>query len=565
MPLREKDKRHFKRYRKKSSFKVNVNGRIFKAHIIDYSLDGIGAIIEDTPPIEKGSVVDVDSSAPHVQSKGKIVWAKKSAGGLMVGIKRLDFSKKGRLEDYSMADILIGLQRSGSTGVLHVKNKGVIKNVYIQSGDIIFSSSNRQGDSVGEYLLKTGVLTDEKFKVYSDAIKNSGKKEGAVLVELGYIQPQNLPEIVRSLSEDIILSLFGLNSGDFEFREYPLKPGEVISLKLSAANLIYRGIKRIREPQKMFDLLQITMDDVLRFSSDPLDLFQDITLDADDRRILSYIDGETSIKDIVLLSQLEDIETLKSVYALLSTRIIEVRMEKEGVAAEVSAEEVIEEQKVEINQEFIDRVEGIFNTCETLGYYGILGVKEWSPASEIKKAYYKAAKEFHPDRHFHLKSDDIREKLNTIFSYITTAYTMLSSPKKRAEYDRHLTRREASVESKETSAKSKFEEGRGEFRNGNYDESFQLFGQAVYLDNTVGAYHYYYGLSLIRLKRFKEAERALSRAVEHEPFNAEYIAELGAVFLRLGFPHRAKSTFERALKIDPSNKKATEGLENVQD
>jgi len=564
MPITEKDKRHFKRYRRQSNLKLNIAGKAFKAKTIDYSLDGIGAVIEDTPLIAKGAIVDLDIKAPYLHTKGKVVWARKSGSGLMVGIKRLDFPKKGCLDDYPLADILIGLQRSGTIGVLQIESNTIIKKIYIKNGDIIFSTSNQQEDRLGEYLFKTRVLTIDQYKRYVDAIQKSGKKEGAVLVELGYIKPQELPEIVRKLSEEIILSLFGLKGGNFEFKEGLLPSDEVITLKLSAANIIYHGIKRIIEPKRLFDFLQLSMDTILCFSPDPLNLFQDITLDAADRKILSYVDGKNALKDIISLSLLKDTETLKSLYALLSTRIIEVKGEEE-IPDGFSAAEVIEEPEVKIDEEFMDKVEGIYSTYETLGYYGVLGIKDWTAPDDIKKAYYKAAKEFHPDRHFRLKSDAVKEKLNAIFSYITAAYATLCDPLKRREYDRLLSLKPAAVVSNQEMARSKFEAGKKEFRNRNYSEAFQLFGQAAYLDNSVAEHHYYYGLALTKLQRFKEAERAINRALKHTPFNADYIAELGHIYLQLGFPHRARSNFERAIKIDPSNKKASEGLARVKD
>ncbi|MDI6745390.1 MAG: tetratricopeptide repeat protein [Thermodesulfovibrionales bacterium] len=102
-----------------------------------------------------------------------------------------------------------------------------------------------------------------------------------------------------------------------------------------------------------------------------------------------------------------------------------------------------------------------------------------------------------------------------------------------------------------------------EFRKGKYSEAFQFFGQAVYLDNAVAEYHYYYGLTLIRLNRFKEAERAMSRALKYEPFNPNYLAEEGHICIKLGFHQRARGSLEKAIKIDLSNKRAVEGLRNI--
>jgi curved DNA-binding protein CbpA len=564
MPAAGKDKRNFKRYCTKSSLKLDINGRAYNANAVDYSFDGIGAVVENVRPIAKGTLVNVHMDNPDLDAKGEVVWIQKTPAGLTVGIKRNDAPRRGSLEDYSLSDVLIGLQRSGKTGVLKVVNGAVMKKVYIKDGDMIFSSSNQDNDRLGEILLKAGKINLEQYNQSVELLKETGRKQGAILVRLGYLKPQELVWAVRHQVEEIILSLFGIEGSSFEFKEGPLPSDEVITLKLSAANLIYRGIKRIGNPQKIFDLLCVPMDAVLCLSADPLNLFQDIELNEKDKKILSLVDGRAAIKDIVSLSQVDESETLKALYTLLSVRLIEVKG-GDGANGGLSAADVIEEHEIEIDEEFAGKVEKIHSEHEKMGYYGILGVKQLASTDDIKKAYYKAAKEFHPDRHFYINSPAVKRKLNAIFSYITAAYTTLSNSQKRKDYDNRLTHKTTAVPDKEESARSRFEEGKVEFRKENYSEAFQLFGQAVYLDNAVAEYHYYYGLTLIRLKRFKEAERAISRALNYEPFNPNYLTEAGYIYIQLGFHQRARSSFEKVIKIDPLNNRAAEGLRNIPD
>ncbi len=91
----------------------------------------------------------------------------------------------------------------------------------------------------------------------------------------------------------------------------------------------------------------------------------------------------------------------------------------------------------------------------------------------------------------------------------------------------------------------------------------ELFGQAVYIDSGTGEYHYYLSLAYGRLKRFRDAQKAISKALELDPDNVNYIAENGVIYLGLEFHLRAKSVFEKALKLDPHNKKAKEGLSRI--
>lgn len=62
-------------------------------------------------------------------------------------------------------------------------------------------------------------------------------------------------------------------------------------------------------------------------------------------------------------------------------------------------------------------------------YYEILGVDEDASADEIKKAFRKLAKQYHPDRN----PDD--PQAESKFKEINEAYETLSDPQRRAEYD----------------------------------------------------------------------------------------------------------------------------------
>ena len=66
-----------------------------------------------------------------------------------------------------------------------------------------------------------------------------------------------------------------------------------------------------------------------------------------------------------------------------------------------------------------------------IDYYKILGVDKSIAQKDVRKAYIKRTKQFHPDLH----PDDPKAKAK--FQALNEAYDVLSDPKKRALYDQY--------------------------------------------------------------------------------------------------------------------------------
>jgi curved DNA-binding protein CbpA len=556
-----KDKRLFRRYKHTSEIFIVIETKTYKASTVDFSLKGLCIFIEGSPHLDLNSIIDLRVEDLEIDVKGKVVWLKETGPNLLVGIEKMSVS--GLLKYYPLYDILLDLQRGDSTGVLEISKDLVYKRIYFDNGVMLFATSNLEEDRIEEILLKSGKITTDQYYHLVSVMTKGNRLQGKVLVDLGYLKPHEFVLAVKYQAEEIILGLFLWGDGEVTFKEMPL-PANIIRLKLSASNLIFQGINRINNPE-YFKHISPPLDTVLYYSNEPINLFQDILFAEKDKYVLSLLDGHLTIKEILSLSSLGRFQTLKVLCALLVTRLIDIK--EKGTLEDQSLIDIIAGPQEYADEAFIKKIDNVYVKCQSMDYYSILGIDRDATQDVIRKAYFKNAKEFHPDRHMHVTSATIKDKLNLIFSYNSDAYKILSDTKEKEKYDKSLKfiSPEPSKQNNLEIAKQHFMEGKKVFKKGSYTEASNLFSKAIYFDGSVADYHFYLGLTYKHQKRLRDAEKEISMAIHIKPREASYLAEAGYVYLDLGLILRAKSTFGKALKLDSSSERAAQGLRKIKD
>ena len=536
---------------------------------------------------------------------------------------------KGSLREYSLPKILTDLHRKRATGTLAVSTPNFTKKAYLVKGDAVFAASSYEDDRLGEMLLKAGKITVEQYDKSVEILKRTKKRQGAILVELGYLTPKDLFWGVKYQVKEIIYSLFQLEDGECEFVEGDVPTDEVITLKMSMGNLIHEGVKRIDN----WTRIRREMPDTgiaLKLSKDPLTLFQDVELSPYNKKMLSIIDGKKTIKEIIDGSWMNSSEAMKTIYVLWSIGILEEKIaEKEKVKEEagetVSLDDMLQ-PFAEEEDALIKRVEEIYSNLDRLKLNELLEVGEDANVDAIKKNYYRLAREFHPDRYFNTSDAALKDKLTAVFDALTAAYTVLKDDFKRKEYFDSLNKQagemlaekiqieemqteaahpellgeempeevkhaeeiswgeassegvqdekmqqwempeEQAKESEKDNSEELFKKGVDEFKKSKFEDAVALFRQAVDIDSEKPQYWSYLSLSLSKVPhKMKEAEEALLKSIKLEPLNGEHYANLGSLYLEAGLHKRASGQFEKALKFDPGNVKAQEGLKQAKE
>lgn len=480
----------------------------------------------------------------------------------------------GNIRTTSLVRILVYLNRQRKTGTLSLTTPVWTKKLYVHTGDVVFASSTYEDDRLGEMLLKAGKITVEQYDKSVEILKKSNKRQGAILVELGYLTPKDLFWGVKYQVKEIIQSLFLAEDADYTFADGEIPAQEVITLKMSTGNLIYESVKHIDNWTRIRKEMPATTS-VLRLSSDPLSLFQDIELSTQDKKILSLIDATRTINEVIEASWLASFEALKILYVLWSLGIVEPATLPETAGkrtagpreadVNMSLDDILQPHPDE-DEALLQKINTMHAKIDTLSPAELLETDARSSSETIKRNYYRLAKEFHPDRYFSIRDDSVKSKLTNIFDAITKSYNLLKDDESRAAYFKSASSGgPAPEEEGPRRDDDQFKRGIAEFKKGNYWGAAEHFKWAAKLSPESGVYWNYLSLALSKIPgRLKDAEESLLTAIKLEPQNPDFQANLGLVYLRAGMKKRAAGCFEKALRIDAANDKALKGLQQAE-
>ncbi len=83
-------------------------------------------------------------------------------------------------------------------------------------------------------------------------------------------------------------------------------------------------------------------------------------------------------------------------------------------------------------EEYRRRIDSVFFALEDLDAHALLELPRGADSKEIKRAYFRLSKEFHPDRHFGKNLGEYHDRLSKIFQAVKSAFEELTG-KGRAE------------------------------------------------------------------------------------------------------------------------------------
>lgn len=233
-----------------------------------------------------------------------------------------DYIFKGSLADNPLPEVLLKIHYYKVPGVLTLANAKGRKEIFISGGEVIFAASTLDDDRLGEFLLAGGRITQDQYDRSVQLLKSTGKRQGAALVEIGALTPQDLYRAVKDQVVAIVWSLFNWMDGEVTFRVGKYKEEEIIKLNLDTRTVIVGGIKRIEDAKRVVKWMG-RKEDVFEPTPTSLTLLPTMPLTLEDKKVFRLADGNRSFLEIIQASAQDSGQTAKILYALFVLGLIQ--------------------------------------------------------------------------------------------------------------------------------------------------------------------------------------------------------------------------------------------------
>jgi len=147
----------------------------------------------------------------------------------------------------SVSDLLQFLAAGRKTGTLKIGRGSIIKQIYLEDGSIVGSTSNDPRELLGQVLLHYGKIQEANLQAAMEIQRQSGGKLGTILSSRGFVSEQDVMEVLRTRTLEIIYDLFIWEEAVFEFFDNEALPSDLIRIQVDATSVTMEGIYRIDE------------------------------------------------------------------------------------------------------------------------------------------------------------------------------------------------------------------------------------------------------------------------------------------------------------------------------
>jgi serine/threonine protein kinase/tetratricopeptide (TPR) repeat protein len=490
------------------------------------------------------------------------------------------------------------------SGHLHFFHGGSRRSLRFLEGQVLHGTSDSRGEHLGDVLVRYGRLRQADLDQAVSIVLRDRRRLGGVLLTMGLLDRVGLDEAVGLHAREILFDAMGRGDGSFTFEESgpePLSPDDAAS-NLSTLELILEAARRVQDPAVVRRVLR-NLDHVPVVARDAFNRFRNIALTPADGFLLSRIDGKAMARDLFKLIPLATEDVERSLFSLLSTGVVEYRTAaaqtgphpraaaavlppaaaprpiafapshptgaseaRRDLEAEKARQEAVEKALEPTRKMILEA----FEALQSRNLFEFMGIAREATDAQVREAYFRMAKFFHPDTRLDPRLSELQDKRNAVFIRLGHAYEGLRTPAGRARYAASLAALPTAPAADEPPPYSEAAHeawlaqesllSAEEFhREGRYWDAIQLLESTI--PRLEGAVKLRARVAMARSQMknpnwVKRAEESMYALLQEHPNSVDALLVLAELYRSTQMRSRALAMYRRALEIDRDNKDA---------
>ena len=263
-----------------------------------------------------------------------------------------NLSIQGTLAETTVPDLFRSIVRSSETAVLSLDAIGRSDTIYFNEGRLIYAASTDLDMGLAETLLRMGELNIQQYSTAMDRVLTA-RRIGAMLVELGYLKPDELSRAAERQASAIVLNAMSYRTGSYTIEFTSDVPEGIITLPMSTERLILDGVRRI-EYWSLITRGVGRLDRVLEQVPNADTRTFQLELTDDESHVLNLLADPQTVEQLCARSYLSNFQTFRTIWGLLAVNLIQD-----------AQMEVVDEKRAVVETEFeleaiVERYNGVF-------------------------------------------------------------------------------------------------------------------------------------------------------------------------------------------------------------
>lgn len=230
------------------------------------------------------------------------------------------FQYRGDLSQTALPEILYTIDRFQVPGMIEATREGVVKEVVVKEGNIVQATSSDREDSLGAYLLHSGVLSPEVYAETMREREQTNKRYGVLLIERNILPPAEVYKAIRSQIESVVWSLFYWKDGSIVFSIGDYQKPDSVRTQLPMRQVILQGIRRAPDAKTM--VARLGRKETLLEPCFKVEQLIELGLDEDEYRLLTLVDGKRTLYEVCIQGPRGAAENGKMLYAFHILQLI---------------------------------------------------------------------------------------------------------------------------------------------------------------------------------------------------------------------------------------------------